>query len=144
MSGTEQQALADALGAEYAAVYAYGIIASHAGADQRGTVAQYTAAHRARRDATVDVLSDGPGPVPAPEAAYTIPLAVADPDTAAQLAIIVETDSAVAWRAVVERAETETTRRIAVEALTESAGRRAVWQSVRRTDPATTAFPGRP
>ncbi|WP_280424127.1 ferritin-like domain-containing protein [Nocardia carnea] len=144
MSGTEQQALADALGAEYAAVYAYGIIASHAGADRSRTVAQYTAAHRARRDATADVLADRRGTVPAPEAAYTMPLAVTDPDTAAQLAIVVETDTAVAWRAVVEQADAETTRRIAIEALTESAGRRAVWQSLRGTDPATTAFPGRP
>ncbi|MBF6348846.1 MULTISPECIES: ferritin-like domain-containing protein [Nocardia] len=144
MSGTEQQALADALDAEYAAVYAYGIVATHAGADRNRTVAQYTAAHRARRDATVDLLTDRQGPVPSPEAAYTVPLAVSDPDTAAQLAIIVETDTAVAWRAVVERAETDSTRRIAIEALTDSAGRRAVWQSIRGVSPATTAFPGRP
>ncbi|NKY35160.1 ferritin-like domain-containing protein [Nocardia speluncae] len=144
MSGTEQQALADALSAEYATIYAYGLVASHAGADQRGTVAQFTAAHRARRDATVDILSGRRGTVPAPDAAYTMPLAVSDPDTAAQLAIAVETDTAVAWRTVVERAETDNTRRIAIEALTETAGRRAVWQSLRGADPATTAFPGRP
>ncbi|MFD4401921.1 ferritin-like domain-containing protein [Nocardia sp. NPDC058499] len=144
MSGTEQQALADALGAEYAAVYAYGMIATHAGADQQRTVAQYTAAHRARRDATVDILSGRRGTVPPPEAAYTMPLAVTDPDSAAQLAIVVETDTAVAWRAVVEQAETDTTRRIGIEALTESAGRVAVWRSVRGADPVTTAFPGRP
>ncbi|MFI5718370.1 ferritin-like domain-containing protein [Nocardia sp. NPDC051750] len=144
MSETEQQALHDALGAEYAAVYAYGVIAAHAGADQRRTVAQHTAAHRARRDGTVDILTGQGGPVPAPDPAYTVPIPVSDPDTAAQLAIVVETDTAIAWRAVVERAEAETTRRTAIDALTESAGRRAVWQSVRGTDPATTAFPGQP
>ncbi|MGI5217288.1 ferritin-like domain-containing protein [Nocardia sp. CA-290969] len=144
MSATEQRALAEALTAEYAAVYAYGVIAAHTGADQRRTVAQHTAAHRARRDATVDLLTGQRATVPPPDPAYTAPLPVSDADTAAQLAIIVETDSAVAWRAVVERAETESTRRIAVEALTECAGRRAVWSAARGTEPATTAFPGRP
>ncbi|MEU1985667.1 ferritin-like domain-containing protein [Nocardia sp. NPDC019395] len=144
MSGTEQQALHDALAAEYAAVYAYGLIAAHAGAGQSRTVGQYTAEHRARRDATVDALTGKGGTAPPPDPAYTVPIPVSDPDTAAQLAIVVETDTAVAWRAVVERAETETTRRTAIDALTECAGRRAVWQGIRGIEPATTAFPGQP
>ncbi|MGW5383014.1 ferritin-like domain-containing protein [Nocardia sp. NPDC003963] len=144
MSGTEQQALREALAAEYAAVYAYGLIASHTSPDQRRTVNEHTAAHRARRDATVDLVTgDGTGAPPA-EPAYTVPVEVVDPASAAQLAVVVETDSAVAWRAVVERAATETTRRTGVEALIESAGRRAVWQAAAGIAPATSAFPGRP
>lgn len=144
MSATEQRALAEALTAEYAAVYAYGMIAAHAAADRRRTVAEHTAAHRARRDSTVDLLAGQRATVPPPEPAYSVPVPVTDPDSAAQLAVVVETDTAVAWRAVVERADTESTRRIAVEALTECAGRRAIWLSARGTEPATTAFPGRP
>ncbi|WP_328397510.1 ferritin-like domain-containing protein [Nocardia sp. NBC_00416] len=146
MSGAEQQALRDALDAEYAAVYAYGLIAAHTSPDQRRTVDQHTAAHRARRDATVDLLTgSGSGvAVPPPEPAYTVPGEVTDPASAARLAVVVETDTAVAWRAVVERAGTETTRRTGVEALTEAAGRCALWQFAAGAEPATTAFPGRP
>lgn len=144
MSGTEQQALREALDAEYAAVYAYGLIAAHTSPEQRRTVNEHTAGHRARRDATADLLLSGGGDAPPAEPAYTVPVEVTDPASAAQLAIVVETDTAVAWRAVVERAATETTRRTGVEALTESAGRRAAWQASAGIAPATTAFPGRP
>ncbi|MEU4315831.1 ferritin-like domain-containing protein [Nocardia sp. NPDC024068] len=141
---TERQALTDALKAEYAAVYAYGVVAAHTAPDLRRLVSQHTAAHRARRDATIDALTGIGGTAPPPEPAYTAPLEVTDSDSAARLAIAVETDSAVAWRAVVERAGVENTRRLAVDALTETAGRRAAWQSVRGTQPATVAFPGQP
>ncbi|WP_459547203.1 ferritin-like domain-containing protein [Nocardia sp. X0981] len=144
MSGTEQQALHDALAAEYAAVYAYGLIAAHTDPDRRRMVGQYTGAHRARRDATVDLLTGKGGTAPPAEPAYTVPIPVTDPDSAARLAIVVETDTAVAWRAVAEYARGEAVRRAAIEALTESALRRAAWQTIRGTDPATTAFPGRP
>lgn len=141
---TERQALTDALNAEYAAVYAYGVIAAHAGPDLRRIVSRHTAAHRARRDATIDALTAAGGTAPPPEPAYTAPLEVTDSDSAARLAIVVETDSTVAWRAVVERAELETTRRTAIDALTECAGQRAAWQTVRGTQPVTVAFPGQP
>ncbi|MGW1741907.1 ferritin-like domain-containing protein [Nocardia sp. NPDC001965] len=144
MSGAEQQALRDALDAEYAAVYAYGLIAAHTSPEQRRTVNEHTAGHRARRDATADLLTAGGGDAPPADPAYTVPVEVTDPASAAQLAVLVETDTAVAWRAVVERATTANTRRTAVEALTESAGRRAVWQAATGIAPATVAFPGRP
>ncbi|WP_327150463.1 ferritin-like domain-containing protein [Nocardia sp. NBC_01329] len=144
MSGAEQQALRGALDAEYAAIYAYGVIAAHTSPERRRTVNEHTAAHRARRDATADLLTAGGADAPPAEPAYTVPIEVIDPASAAQLAIVVETDTAVAWRAVVESAATETTRRTGVEALTESAGRRAVWQTAAGIAPATVAFPGRP
>ncbi|GGK95887.1 ferritin-like domain-containing protein [Nocardia jinanensis] len=144
MSGTEQQALREALDAEYAAVYAYGLIAAHTSPEQRRTVNEHTAAHRARRDATVDLLTGDGTSAPPAEPAYTVPVEVIDPASAAQLAIVVETDTTVAWRAVVERAATETTRRTGVEALTESAGRRASWQAASGAAPVSVAFPGQP
>jgi len=54
MTTSDQQALTDALSAEYAAVYAYGIIAAYANHDRDKLVSESTAAHRARRDATID------------------------------------------------------------------------------------------
>lgn len=138
----DQEALSTALAAEYAAVYAYGIIAAYA-ADERYTVfAEHAAAHRARRDATVDALAASGVTPPAPSAAYTAPFPVTDPVAAARLAVTVESDTAVAWRAVVEKGTTPEVRTTGVEALTEATLRLATWQGILGVEPPTTAFPG--
>ncbi|MBH0775231.1 ferritin-like domain-containing protein [Nocardia bovistercoris] len=141
MTDAEHRAVLDALGAEYAAVYAYGVIAAYASTERTRLVAEYTAAHRARRDATVAALTAAGVPVPAPEPAYTAPFPVDDPIPAANLAVTVENDAAIAWRAVVEQAVSEATRGLGVEALTDSALRLATWQAILGTP--TFALPGR-
>ncbi|MFD3591233.1 ferritin-like domain-containing protein [Nocardia sp. NPDC058640] len=140
---TEQRtALQNALDAEYAAVYSYGVIAAYANTDRSRLVAEFTAAHRARRDATIELLeADGTAPE-APAAAYDPPAPVDDPIPAAHLAVSVETDCATAWYAVVENATDKSVRATATEALTEAAIRRARWQSILGTTPWTVAFPG--
>ncbi|MFD3506973.1 ferritin-like domain-containing protein [Nocardia sp. NPDC058666] len=140
---TEQRtALQNALDAEYAAVYSYGVIAAYANTDRSRLVAEFTAAHRARRDATIELLeADGTAPE-APAAAYDPPAPVDDPIPAAHLAVSVETDCAAAWYAVVENATDKSVRATATEALTEAAIRRARWQSILGTSPWTVAFPG--
>ncbi|MFD6395663.1 ferritin-like domain-containing protein [Nocardia sp. NPDC060249] len=141
---TEQRtALQSALDAEYAAVYAYGLIAAYANADRSRLVAEFSAAHRARRDSTVELLeAEGTAP-DAPRAAYTPPAPVDDPIPAAHLAVSVESDCAAAWYTVVENANDEAVRAIATEALTEAAVRRARWQTILGSVPVTVAFPGR-
>ncbi|MGW0249349.1 ferritin-like domain-containing protein [Nocardia goodfellowii] len=143
MTTGQQQALLDALDAEYAAVYAYGVVAAYANTDRSRLVAEYVAAHRARRDSTIDALKVAGVAVPAPDAAYTTPFPVDDPIPAAKLAVTVENDCAVAWRAVVERADSADVRRIGIDALTESAVRQATWQAILGTQPPTIAFPGK-
>ncbi|MFI6168390.1 ferritin-like domain-containing protein [Nocardia sp. NPDC051052] len=143
MTDAERQALLDALRAEYGAVYAYGVIAAYASAERGRLVAANTAAHRARRDATIDALTAGGVTAPPPDAAYTVPFPVNDPIPAAHLAATVEADTAVAWRSVVERGDSEPIRRLGVDALTESAVRLATWQSILGTNPPTIAFPGK-
>ncbi|MEU7629117.1 DUF4439 domain-containing protein [Nocardia sp. NPDC049220] len=143
MTDAERRALLDALSAEYGAVYTYGVIAAYSAPEHAGVVAENAAAHRARRDATLDELAKGGAIVPPPAAAYAAPFPVTDPVSAARLAATVETDTAVAWRAVVERGESEPIRRIGVDALTECAVRLATWQSILGTNPPTVAFPGR-
>lgn len=138
----DQQALADALEAEYAAVYAYGVVLAYAADERYGIVAEHSAAHRARRDATVDTLTAAGVTPPAPRAAYTAPFPVTDPVAAARLAVAVETDSAVAWRAVVERAKTPEIRTTGVEALTEATLRLAAWRGILGDQPPTVPFPG--
>lgn len=142
--GPEQQALIDALQAEYAAVFAYGIVAAFSNSTRSDLVASNTAAHRARRDATLDALAAADIDAPEPEAGYTIPFAVTDPISAAQLAAQAEADTAAAWLSVIERSQSEHTREVGVTALTEAAVRGANWQAILGVAPATTAFPGRP
>lgn len=143
MTEAERQALLDALRAEYAAVYAYGVIAAYASAERIRLVAQDTAAHRARRDSTIDALKAAGVAVPPPDAAYTTPFAVNDPIPAANLAVTVETDTAVAWRAVVESGNSDPIRRMGIDALTECALRLATWQAILGASPPTVAFPGK-
>lgn len=144
MSGTERRALQDALDAEYAAVYTYGLIAAYGSSERSELIAEHTAAHRARRDATIDALSTAGADAPPPEPAYTAPSPVTDPISAGQVAATIEADTAVAWRSVVERGETDATRRAGIEALTECAVRHAIWQTVLGVDPPTTPLPGQP
>ena len=63
-------------------------------------------------------------------------------DDAATLAVRMEEDSAVAWRAVLEQATTTDDRTLAVTALTEAAVTAARWRAVLGTSPTTVAFPG--
>lgn len=143
MSTADQQALTDALRAEYAAVYAYGVISAYAAADRSQIIVDFTAAHRARRDATIDALKATGAPVPGPAAAYPPPFTVNDPIPAAKFAVTVETDTAIAWRSAVERAESEAVRRTAAQALTDCSVRLATWQKILGMNPPTVAFPGR-
>ncbi|MEV0027774.1 ferritin-like domain-containing protein [Nocardia sp. NPDC050793] len=144
MTDAERQALLDALAAEYAAVYAYGVVAAFASPERDRLIAENTAAHRARRDTTVDALRAAGTPAPPPEPAYTIPFPVDDPWAAARLAVTVENDAAVAWRAVVEHGESEEIRRTGIDGLTECALRVAAWQAILGANPPTSAFPGKP
>lgn len=142
--GPEQQSLIDALEAEYAAVFAYGIVAAFSNPNRAELVTSSVAAHRARRDSTLDALKAASVTAPESSAGYSVPFPVTDPVSAAQLAAQVETDTAVAWRSVIERSESDATRGTAITALTEAAGRGATWRSILGTDPATVAFPGQP
>lgn len=143
-AGPEQEALIDALAAEHAAVFAYGVIAAFSNPERDRMVAADTAAHRARRDATIDALTAVGIDVDPPQSAYSLPFPVVDPVAAAELAVAVESDTAVAWRSVIERAQSEYTRGTGVDALTECALRLADWRAILGTAPPTVPFPGQP
>lgn len=141
---TETDALQQALTCEYAAVYAYGLLAAHGAEGWRTMIADQTASHRVRRDATIDALhAAGVTPQP-PQAAYTPPHPVTDPASAAQLGVTVETDTTMAWRSVAEKAASPTTRQASTDALAESAVRLARWRGLAGQTPSSTAFPGQP
>ncbi len=139
----QRKSLQNALDTEYAAVYSYGLITAYANTDRARLVAEFSAAHRARRDATIELLEAGGTAPEPPAAAYNPPAPVDDPIPAAHLAVSVESDCAAQWYAVVENATDESVRATATEALTEAAVRRARWQTILGAAPATVAFPGR-
>lgn len=138
----DQAALFDAVAAEHAAIYGYGIVSAHSSPDENYLVSQALAQHRQRRELAVDMLKSASVTPPLPAAGYQLPFTVASPADAANLAVRMENDCAVAWRAVVEQATSEQDRAFGVTALTECAVTAARWKQVLGAWPVTVAFPG--
>ena len=101
------------------------------------------AEHRERREDAIAMLErPRRWTPPLPAAGYQLPTQVDNPTDAANLAVRMEEDSAVAWRAVLEQATTSEERAFAVTALTQSAVTAARWSQVLGVWPITVAFPG--
>ena len=137
-------AVQDALGAEHAAIWVYGLVSAFLPDQLGAAVNEGATAHRARRDVTERLLADaGETPRP-PEPAYVPPQPVTDQPSALAVLVLAESDTAVAWRAVLERTEDAGLRRSALEALTVAAVRATRWREAAGETPAARAFPGRP
>jgi hypothetical protein len=137
---TENAALQDALAAEHAAVWGYGVVGA-AGTDG---AAAAEAAHRDVRD-QVTALLDGRGvDAVGPEAAYALPFPVLSPVDAAALAVVLEDGVAAAWVRVLDQAAERSTRELAVAALVATEGRAVGWRRAAGRTPITSAFPGLP
>ncbi len=135
-------ALFDAIATEHATIYGYGIVSAHSTPDLNELVSSSMAEHRERREEALTKLSERGVPPPLPAAGYQLPNPVDTPRDAEVLAVRMEEDAAVAWRAVVEQAATEQDRAFAVAALRECAVTAARWRRVLGTTPITVAFPG--
>ena len=135
-------ALFDALATEHATIYGYGIVSAHSTPEDNDLVSEAMARHRERREEALAMLGGRSVEAPLPAAGYELPLRVDTPTDAAELAVRMEEDAAVAWRAVVEQATTEQDRGFAVTALTQSAVLAARWSRVLGVSPVTVAFPG--
>ncbi|MFG2054954.1 ferritin-like domain-containing protein [Micromonospora sp. NPDC048930] len=137
------QALADALTAEYAAIWAYGVIGVHLADSARQAARNAEAAHRARRDALILQLSANGGQVPPDQAGYALPYPVTDRASALRLAVEVEERTAGHWRAALPHT-TGADRNRALAALTDCALRATRWRRTAGVTPITIPFPGRP
>ncbi|WP_200209015.1 ferritin-like domain-containing protein [Micromonospora coerulea] len=137
------EALAAALTAEYAAIWAYGPIGVRLTDAARTAARAAEAAHRARRDALILQLSSGGGQVPADRAGYALPYPVNDRASALKLAIEIEERTAGFWRAALPHT-TGADRNRALAALTDCALRATRWRRTARVTPLTVPFPGRP
>jgi Domain of unknown function (DUF4439) len=135
-------ALFDAIATEHATIYGYGIVSAHSMSDDNDMVSKAIAEHRERREAGLAILSGRSVEGPLPAAGYRLPMEVDKPIDAAKLAVRMEEDAAVAWRAVVEQATIEQDRAFGVAALTRCAVAAARWSRVLGVSPVTVAFPG--
>lgn len=138
-------ALQEALAAEHAAVWVYGVAAAFVSGALAMRLDEAATAHQARRDATERILIDaGVSPVPS-EPGYLTPNPVTDASSALRLVVTAETDAAAAWRSVVERSPADPDLRGgALEALTAAAVRATRWRIAAGTTPTTVPFPGAP
>lgn len=135
-------ALFDAIATEHATIYGYGLVSAHSTPDVNYLVAEAMAEHRARREAAIALLVEQGVDAPLPEAGYQLPMDVDSPVEATNLAVQMEQDAAVAWRAVVEQAADQSVRAFGVTALAECAVTAARWRTVRGDTAVTVAFPG--
>ncbi|XTZ15222.1 DUF4439 domain-containing protein [Micromonospora echinospora] len=140
---TAEEALAAALTAEYAAIFAYGPIGVRLTDAARRAAREAESAHRRRRDDLVLRLSTGSGTVPADRAGYALPYPVTDAASALRLAVEVEERTAGYWRAALA-ATTDAERALALAALTDCALRATRWRRTAGITPSTVPFPGRP
>lgn len=141
-SGAADGALYDAVATEHATIYGYGVVSAHSTPDVNDLVASSMAEHRERREAALAMLAARSVGAPLPAAGYQLPTKVDSPSDAATLAVRMEEDDAVAWRAVVEQATDEKDRAFAVTALTQSAVTATKWRQVLNMTPITVPFPG--
>lgn len=142
----ESAALFDAVATEHAAIYGYGLVSAHVMPEDNELVSEAVAQHRDRREAAISILKERSITAPLPAAGYQLPFPVTGPIGAGKLAVRMESDCAVAWRAVLEQASGKDTaeqdRAFALTALTQSALMAARWRQQLGAWPVTEAFPG--
>jgi hypothetical protein len=132
----------DAIAVEHGVIYGYGLVSAHSTPDVNDLVSDAMAGHRELREEAIARLTGRNVAAPLPAAGYQLPMKVDSPSDAAKLALQMEEDAAVAWRAVLEQATTGEDRTLAVTALTQTAVTAARWREVLKLSPSTVAFPG--
>jgi hypothetical protein len=135
-------ALCAALTNEHAVIYGYGMVSAHSEPDTNKLVSYALNQHRERRDRVIGMLTARSVSGPVAAAGYKLPMPVNNATDAARLAVQMEKDTQVAWRAVIEQAKTPEDRKFGATALTQSAVLAARWKQVLGAWPITTAFPG--
>jgi hypothetical protein len=142
--GTENAALGEALAAEHAAVWGYGVVGAALAVEARTPATAAETAHRDTRDQVTALLDErGADPVPA-EGAYTLPFPVLSAVDAAALAVVLEDGVATAWVRVLDQAAERSVRELAIGWLSAAEGRAVVWRRAAGTTPLTSALPGLP
>ncbi len=137
-------ALRDALGAEHASLWVYGLTSAFASESRvRPAISEAMNTHRAQRDSAERLIRDAGMKPPVAQPAYSLPQPVTDQNSAIRALITAETECQIGWRSVLENTQDAGLRRTALDALTASATRATRWR-VTVGEPGVTAFPGSP
>jgi hypothetical protein len=141
---SENTALGEALAAEHAAVWGYGVVGAALGTQAQASAATSEAAHRDVRDQVVALLHGRKAEVVDAKGAYTLPFPVLSEVDAAALAVVLENGVAAAWVRVLDQAVERSTRELAVGVLGDAEVRAVGWRAAAGQTPVTSALPGLP
>ncbi len=141
---TENAALREALSAEHAAVWGYGVVGAALAADSQALAQSSETAHRDVRDQVAGLLAGRDADPVRAEGGYALPFPVLSAADAAALAVVLEDGVAAAWVRVLDRAVERTTRELAVGVLSAAEVRAVGWRRAAGQTPETRAFPGLP
>ncbi|TQN41889.1 uncharacterized protein DUF4439 [Blastococcus colisei] len=141
---TENAALTEALAAEHAAIWGYGVVGAALPAEVQGLAAASEVAHRDARDRLITLLAERDTDPVGTQGGYSLPFPVLSATDAAALAVALEDGVAAAWVRVLDQAVERTTRELAVGVLSATEVRAVGWRSAAGQTPVTRAFPGLP
>jgi hypothetical protein len=143
-AGTETAALREALAAEHAAVWGYGVVGAALDIDARGPATVAETAHRDVRDQLITLLDERDADPVRAEGAYSLPFPVLAAVDAAQLAVVLEDGVSAAWVRVLDQAAERSVRELAVGWLSAAEGRAVSWRIAAGMTQVTNPFPGLP
>jgi hypothetical protein len=142
--GTENAALNDALAAEHAAVWGYGVVGAALDEKSRQPAEDAESAHRDVRDQVEALLAGRKADVVDAKGAYALPFPVLSAVDAAALGAVLEDGVASAWVRVLDQAAERSTRELAVGVLGAAEVRAVGWRIAAGQTPVTRPFPGLP
>ena len=141
---TENAALSDALAAEHAAVWGYGVVGAALKDAARPEAEDAESAHRGVRDQVSALLASRKAEVVDAKGAYALPFPVLSDVDAAALAVVLEDGVAKAWVRVLDQSAERSTRQLGVDVLSATEVRAVGWRAAAGKTPLTTPFPGLP
>jgi hypothetical protein len=141
---TENAALSDALAAEHAAIWGYGVVGAALKDAARPQAEDAESAHRGVRDQVSALLASRKAEVVDAKAAYALPFPVLSDVDAASLAVVLEDGVAKAWVRVLDQSAERSTRQLGVDVLSATEVRAVGWRAAAGKTPLTTPFPGLP
>ena len=139
---TATAALQNALAAEHAAIWSYGLAVAFLSGADAARAKEDEDAHRELRNQVEETLTQLGAPAVSAQPAYATPRPVTDAASAAQLAVVAETDGMAAWRSVLERTTDRALRQAALDTLGAGTLRCARWRAAIGQSPTIPDFPG--
>src|SRR5215218_11522530 len=126
---TETAALREALAAEHAAVWGFGVVGAALDGEERAAASAAESAHRDVRDHVTALLDErGADPVPA-QGAYRLPFPVLSAVDATKLAVVLEDGVAAAWVRVLDQAADRAVRELGMGYLAGTETRAVSWRA---------------